>query len=107
MAGLLDSSLTLYDYKLDLIPYDTDLLSMEAFPLSPRLTHPNPHSHPAHQPSPSRPLQLDYSFRDCYVNGDHTTLYFIARSIMKLQSLYGLIPSIKAERTPTPEADAR
>lgn len=67
--GLLMPSLTVHDYRLDLIPFDTDLLSME----------------------------LDYAFRDCYLNGDHTVLYFIARSIMKLQSLYGLIPSIKGK----------
>jgi len=67
--GLLLPNLTLHDYKLDLIPFDSDLLSME----------------------------LDYAFRDCYLNGDQTVLYFIARSIMKLQSLYGLIPSIKGK----------
>ena len=49
--GLLGSNVNVYDYKLDLIPIDTDLLSME----------------------------LDYSFNDCYVKGDPTVLYFIAK----------------------------
>jgi len=104
--GLLDASITLYDYKLDLIPYDTDLLSMEVRAWTRFRTIPDPVLSPLLWPMAVAGFlepnslrwtrwQLDYSFRDCYINGDHTTLYFIARSIMKLQSLYGLIPSIK------------
>jgi hypothetical protein len=57
-----------HEFPLDIIPFDNDLLTMEYSPL----------------------------FRDCYLEGDLSGLYFIARSIMKIQALFGgLIPNIK------------
>ena len=55
--GLLTPSVSLYDYKLDLIPFDTDLLSME----------------------------LGDSFQDLYLDGDRTVLYFIARCPIRIR----------------------
>jgi hypothetical protein len=57
-----------HEFPLDVIPFDNDLLTMEYTPL----------------------------FRDCYLEGDLSGLYFIARSIMKIQALFGgLIPTIR------------
>eukprot|EP00455_Lapot_gusevi_P054621 TRINITY_DN8788_c0_g2_i3.p1 TRINITY_DN8788_c0_g2~~TRINITY_DN8788_c0_g2_i3.p1 ORF type:complete len:576 (+),score=176.77 TRINITY_DN8788_c0_g2_i3:83-1729(+) len=57
------------EYHLDLIPFDEDILSME----------------------------LDSSFQECFVDGDPTSLFYVAKSIMKLQSLFGIIPNIKGK----------
>jgi hypothetical protein len=57
------------EFGLDLIPYDSDMISME----------------------------LSSSFRDCLLEGDFSSLYFVARSIMKLQSFYGVISNVKAK----------
>lgn len=63
-----EENLMIGGFSLDLIPFDDDILSME----------------------------LSSSFREIYLDGDNTSLYYIAKSIMKLQTLYGVIPSIKA-----------
>src|SRR5690606_38959132 len=55
------------EYALDLIPIDNDLISME----------------------------IPYTFRECHMEGDNSSLNFVARSIMKIQSLYGVIPNVK------------
>lgn len=60
-------SLSIGEYKLDLIPFDDDLLS----------------------------LDLDSSFRELYVDNDKTSLHTVAASIAKLQILFGLIPNVK------------
>eukprot|EP00163_Fabomonas_tropica_P032762 TRINITY_DN8359_c0_g1_i1.p1 TRINITY_DN8359_c0_g1~~TRINITY_DN8359_c0_g1_i1.p1 ORF type:complete len:600 (+),score=140.03 TRINITY_DN8359_c0_g1_i1:778-2577(+) len=60
---------TLGEFDLDLIPFDEDVLSLE----------------------------LDTSFRECFLDGDRTALYYVARSIIKLQALYGEIPNIKGK----------
>ncbi|KAL9643969.1 hypothetical protein ABK040_005437 [Willaertia magna] len=57
----------LMEFSLDFIPFDNDLLSME----------------------------YPYGFRECELEGDFSSLYSVARSIMKLQSVYGLIPNTK------------
>lgn len=57
------------EYPLDLIPFDEDILSME----------------------------IPTSFKECNLDGDLSSLYYVARSIMKLQSFYGLIPHIKVK----------
>ena len=54
------------EYFLDLIPLDNDLLSME----NPEL------------------------FRDAFLYNDTTYLYHIAKSIMTIQTLYGIIPNV-------------
>lgn len=55
------------EYPLDLIPFDDDVMSME----------------------------LPSAFRECQLDGDMSSLYYVARSIMKIQSFYGLIPNVK------------
>ncbi|XP_066290958.1 vacuolar protein sorting-associated protein 33A-like [Branchiostoma lanceolatum] len=54
------------EYTLDLIPFDSDLLSME----------------------------IDTTFRDCYLEDDMTSMYYAAKSLMSVQALYGIIPTI-------------
>lgn len=54
------------EYSLDLIPLDEDLLT----------------------------LDIHNSFRNCFLDGDPTPLYYIASSIMKLQTMFGIIPRI-------------
>ncbi|XP_064620960.1 vacuolar protein sorting-associated protein 33A-like [Lineus longissimus] len=54
------------EYCLDFIPFDADVLSME----------------------------MESSFRECYLYNDYTSLFFAAKAIMTLQALYGIIPNI-------------
>jgi vacuolar protein sorting-associated protein 33A len=56
----------LKEFFLDLIPLEYDTLSMENAEI----------------------------FRDCFLYNDHTYLYHISKSIMTLQTLYGIIPNI-------------
>ena len=63
------ADIVLGEYALDLIPFDDDVLSME----------------------------ISSSFKETYLDGDFSSLYNVARAIMKLQSLYGVIPNIKAK----------
>jgi hypothetical protein len=55
------------EYGLDLIPFDSNLLFLE----------------------------LPYCNRELMLEGDTSSLYFLARSLIKLQSCYGIIPSVK------------
>ena len=57
------------EYELDLIPVDDDVLSME----------------------------MDSCFKELYLDGDMTILHMIAKSIMKLQTVFGTIPTIRAK----------
>ena len=57
---------TAWEFALDLIPLDDDVLSLE----------------------------MDGSFRECYLDGDRTSLFSVAQSIMKLQAMFGIIPQI-------------
>ena len=57
------------EFQLELIPLDSDVLSME----------------------------WDTAFRELYLDGDTSHLYSIARSLMKLQAVYGLIPVVKGK----------
>ncbi|CAG8439118.1 13289_t:CDS:10 [Acaulospora colombiana] len=54
------------EYHLDLIPFEDDLLSLE----------------------------LDNTFKELYLDGDHTSIYYAARALMKLQNLFGLFPRV-------------
>ena len=44
-------------------------------------------------------LACDNVFESVFLNGEITPLYYVARSIMKLQSVFGIIPNIKAKGT--------
>jgi hypothetical protein len=57
------------EYHLDLIPFDNDILSME----------------------------LPTSFREFSVEGDRTSLFYIAKALIKLQFLFGIIPNIQGK----------
>eukprot|EP00027_Filamoeba_sp_ATCC50430_P001749 CAMPEP_0168556906 /NCGR_PEP_ID=MMETSP0413-20121227/9136_1 /TAXON_ID=136452 /ORGANISM="Filamoeba nolandi, Strain NC-AS-23-1" /LENGTH=618 /DNA_ID=CAMNT_0008587891 /DNA_START=132 /DNA_END=1984 /DNA_ORIENTATION=+ len=61
--------ITFGDYPLDLIPFEDDLLSLE----------------------------LETSFKECFLEGDRTSLFYVARSLMRLQSIFGIIPNLKAK----------
>ncbi|RHZ50271.1 hypothetical protein Glove_502g6 [Diversispora epigaea] len=54
------------EYHLDFIPFEDDLLSLE----------------------------LDYTFKELYLDGDYTSIYYAARALMKLQTLFGLFPRV-------------
>ncbi|KAI8845521.1 Sec1-like protein [Chytridium lagenaria] len=58
--------ITLGEYHLDLIPLDEDVLSLE----------------------------LEDSFRDLYLDGDVSPVFSLAKSILKLQTVSGVIPKI-------------
>ncbi|KAG6964941.1 hypothetical protein JG688_00007464 [Phytophthora aleatoria] len=60
-------SLSVGEYKLDLIPFDDDVLTLE----------------------------LDACFKEFYVDGDKTNLHTIAASLIKLQTVFGMIPHVK------------
>ena len=55
------------EFNLGMIPYENDLLSLE----------------------------MDSVFKQCYIDGDTSSLNAVARSLSHLQSLYGIIPHIK------------
>lgn len=58
---------TIGEYALDILPVDNDLISME-----------NP-----------------FVYRELTMDSDNSSLLFVARSLMKIQSIYGVIPKIK------------
>ncbi|CAO3636395.1 unnamed protein product [Cunninghamella blakesleeana] len=59
--------ITIGSFGMDWIPYEDDLISME----------------------------LDTStWKEIYLDGDTTSIYYSARALMKLQSIYGLFPKI-------------
>ncbi|XP_048198972.1 vacuolar protein sorting-associated protein 33A [Perognathus longimembris pacificus] len=64
--GVLGSFIHRDEYSLDLIPFDGDLLSMES----------------------------EGAFKECYLEGDQTSLYHAAKGLMTIQALYGTIPQI-------------
>ncbi|GCC24014.1 vacuolar protein sorting-associated protein 33A [Chiloscyllium punctatum] len=64
--GLLVHFTHIEEYSLDLIPFDSDLMSMEA----------------------------ESAFRECYLENDQTILFSVAKGLMTLQALYGTIPQI-------------
>jgi vacuolar protein sorting-associated protein 33A len=63
--GVYDS-ITVGELPLDLVPFEKDVLSLE----------------------------LTGAFRECFLENDRTSLYYVARSLMKLQMLFGVIPRI-------------
>ncbi|KAE8993048.1 Vacuolar protein-sorting-associated protein 33 [Phytophthora rubi] len=60
-------SVSVGEYKLDLIPFDDDVLTLE----------------------------LDACFKEFYVDGDKTNLHTVAASLVKLQTVFGMIPHVK------------
>ncbi|RKO88216.1 Sec1-like protein, partial [Blyttiomyces helicus] len=64
-AGVI-GEITLKEYHLDIVPLEDDLLSLE----------------------------LDNSFRELFLEGDTSSMYSIAKSVMKLQTIFGIIPRI-------------
>mmetsp|Transcript_353 Transcript_353/g.424 ORF Transcript_353/g.424 Transcript_353/m.424 type:complete len:497 (-) Transcript_353:429-1919(-) len=58
---------TVGQYNLDLIPFEDDVLSLE----------------------------LDNGYRECFLEGNRTCLFYVARALMKMQAIFGIIPEIK------------
>ncbi|KAJ1943069.1 Vacuolar protein-sorting-associated protein 33, partial [Linderina pennispora] len=58
--------LTVGEYRMDFIPLEEDLLSLE----------------------------LPATFKELYLEGDFSSIYYAARGIMRLQGLYGFFPRI-------------
>ncbi|KAJ3407009.1 hypothetical protein HDV05_005632, partial [Chytridiales sp. JEL 0842] len=44
-------------------------------------------------------LELDNSFRELFLEGDTTSIYYIAKAVMKLQTVFGIIPRILGKGT--------
>ncbi|KAI9483036.1 MAG: Sec1-like protein [Benjaminiella poitrasii] len=59
--------ITIGDYAMDWVPYEDDLISMELGPST---------------------------WKDIYLDGDQTSIYYAAKALMRLQSIYGLFPRI-------------
>ncbi|KAI9282286.1 Sec1-like protein [Sporodiniella umbellata] len=59
--------ITIGDFSMDWIPCEDDLISMELDPST---------------------------YKEIYLDGDQTAIYYAAKSIMRLQSIYGLFPKI-------------
>eukprot|EP00288_Rhodomonas_lens_P014363 CAMPEP_0177694878 /NCGR_PEP_ID=MMETSP0484_2-20121128/3164_1 /TAXON_ID=354590 /ORGANISM="Rhodomonas lens, Strain RHODO" /LENGTH=604 /DNA_ID=CAMNT_0019205777 /DNA_START=155 /DNA_END=1965 /DNA_ORIENTATION=+ len=57
------------EYDLDLIPCEEDVVSME----------------------------IPDGYRECHLDGDKSSLFYAARGLMRLQSLFGVIPTIKGK----------
>ncbi|XP_072143540.1 vacuolar protein sorting-associated protein 33A isoform X4 [Dermacentor andersoni] len=57
------------EYALELFPVDSDVLSME----------------------------MAASFKECHVEEDTTSMHYVARALITLQSLYGVIPNVYAK----------
>lgn len=57
------------EFKMGLIPFDTDLLSLE----------------------------MSYVFKQCYVDGDLSCLNIITHALLKLQSQFGIIPNVRSK----------
>ncbi|XP_076434715.1 vacuolar protein sorting-associated protein 33A-like [Babylonia areolata] len=64
--GVYGSLTTVDEFNMTLIPFDSDLLSME----------------------------MNDCFKECYVENDYTSMYYAAQSLMTLQALYGTIQYI-------------
>ncbi|XP_062505402.1 vacuolar protein sorting-associated protein 33A-like [Corticium candelabrum] len=64
--GIMGTFANIDDYSLDIFPFDSDVLSME-------------HS---------------MAFRESYLEGDLTSMFYVAKAIMLIQTLYGIIPHI-------------
>ena len=67
--GVLGGNVMLTDLAMDLFAFEDDVLSME----------------------------IPSCFRECAVDNDRTSLYYIARAIMKLQCAFGIVRSIKGK----------
>ena len=67
--GVKDDIGRISEFQLELIPLDADVLSME----------------------------WDSAYRELWLDGDTSHLYSVARSLMKLQAVYGLIPVVKGK----------
>ncbi|XP_060558501.1 vacuolar protein sorting-associated protein 33A-like isoform X2 [Ruditapes philippinarum] len=65
-AGVHGSFTNIEEFSLALIPFDYDLMSME----------------------------MDNSFKECYLENDNTSMFYAAQSLVTLQTLYGIIPNI-------------
>ncbi|KAK3771335.1 hypothetical protein RRG08_024291 [Elysia crispata] len=64
--GVYGSFASVEEFNLGLIPFDSDLLSME----------------------------MEEAYRECYLENDFTSMFFAAQSLMTIQALYGSIPYI-------------
>lgn len=67
-AGIM-GDVTVGEYCMELIPFEEDVLTLE----------------------------LPNSFREINLDGDPSSLFYVASSLMKLQCLFGLIPNIKCK----------
>ncbi|KAK5579940.1 hypothetical protein RB653_009629 [Dictyostelium firmibasis] len=62
-------SFVISDFPLDIVPFDEDVLSLE----------------------------LASSYKEYLLDGDRTSLFHVAKSLMKLQAMFGTIPIVKGK----------
>jgi len=62
--------------EVQMVEYQLDLLALEDDVLS---------------------LALDGSYRECVLDGDRTSLHYVARAICKLQAMFGIVPDIRGK----------
>eukprot|EP00245_Coleochaete_scutata_P001569 TRINITY_DN11946_c0_g1_i1.p1 TRINITY_DN11946_c0_g1~~TRINITY_DN11946_c0_g1_i1.p1 ORF type:complete len:607 (+),score=112.22 TRINITY_DN11946_c0_g1_i1:84-1904(+) len=63
------ADVVMHEYPLDLIPFDEDILSLE----------------------------METAYKDAMVDGDRSSLYYVARALTKLQAVFGVIPNVKGK----------
>jgi hypothetical protein len=68
-AQVRSSLATLDEFDLEMVPLDEDLISLE----------------------------LPDCFRECYLDKNRESLYYIAKAIMKLQIMFGIFPHIRGK----------
>ncbi|EGC32075.1 hypothetical protein DICPUDRAFT_155993 [Dictyostelium purpureum] len=59
----------IHEFPLDIVPFDEDVLSLE----------------------------LSNSYRELLLDGEKTSLFWVAKSLMKLQAMFGTIPIVKGK----------
>ncbi|KAF2072482.1 hypothetical protein CYY_006214 [Polysphondylium violaceum] len=60
---------TIHEFPLDIVPFDEDVLSLE----------------------------LGNSYKEYLLDGDRTSLFYVAKSLMKFQAMFGTIPVVKGK----------
>ena len=59
----------MHEYHLGLLPFENDVMSLE----------------------------LSETLKNCDINGDQTSLFYVARSVLDLQSMFGMCPRLYAK----------
>lgn len=81
------------EYKLGLIPFDTDILSLEMDGCFKQVCCPF-----LFNKCFVRGSNIEvYQFRQCSVDGDLSSLTVVAQALLKVQMLFGVIPNVRSK----------